>query len=67
MGLWCSDIYGAYNAVSRKLNLTLQLTRLKDYLERFGSRLNLSRKVRARAAELLDNVPELDVVSGKSP
>lgn len=57
----------AYNAVSRKLNITLQLTRPKDYLERFGSRLNLSRKVRARAAELLDNVPELDVVSGKSP
>jgi transcription initiation factor TFIIB len=57
----------AYNAVSRKLKLTLQLTRPKDYLERFGSNLQLSRKVRARALELLDTVPEIDLISGKSP
>ena len=57
----------AYNAVSRKLKLTLQLTRPKDYLERFGSNLQLSRKVRARALELLDTVPEMDLISGKSP
>ncbi|MFQ5909479.1 MAG: transcription initiation factor IIB family protein [Thermoplasmata archaeon] len=57
----------AYNAVSRKLKLTLQLTRPRDYLERFGSNLGLSRKVRARALEFLESVPELDVVSGKSP
>lgn len=57
----------AYNAVSRKLKLTLQLTRPKDYLERFGSNLQLSRKVRARALEFLDTVPEMDLISGKSP
>lgn len=57
----------AYNAVSRKLKLTLRLTRPRDYLERFCSKLGLSRKVRTRALEILDHVPELDVISGKSP
>jgi len=57
----------AYNAISRKLSLTLHLTRPRDYLERFASRLDLSRKVRSKALEYLDAVPELDVVSGKSP
>lgn len=57
----------AYNAVSRKLSITLHLTRPKDYLERFASRLDLSRKARSKALEYLDAVPELDVVSGKSP
>ena len=57
----------AYNAVSRRLKITLQLTRPRDYLERFSSRLGLSREVRAKATEYLDAVPELDAVSGKSP
>jgi transcription initiation factor TFIIB len=57
----------AYNAVARKLKITLQLTRPRDYLERFSSQLGLSREVRAKAVEYLDTVPELDIVSGKSP
>ncbi|MFQ6107533.1 MAG: transcription initiation factor IIB family protein [Thermoplasmata archaeon] len=66
-GVGAKSVKRAYNAVSRKLGLTPQLTRPRDYLERFASRLGLSRSVRARALEYLDAVPELDVVSGKSP
>ena len=56
----------AYRAISRELKLTPRLSRPKDYLERFASRLDLSRKVCSKAREYLNVVPEVDP-NGKSP
>jgi len=56
----------AYRAISRGLKLTPRLPRPKDYLERFASRLDLSRKVCSKAREYLNALPEVDP-TGKSP
>ncbi|NOZ82429.1 MAG: transcription initiation factor IIB [Euryarchaeota archaeon] len=61
------EIGRTYRFVARELGLSLRPTTPVDYIERFGSALNLSGEVRSKAREILKKAMDRELTSGRGP
>lgn len=66
-GIEKREIGRTYRYIARELGLRILPANPKDFVPRFCSMLNLSDKVQARAAKILDRARKLDITSGKGP
>ncbi len=62
-----AELDAAYDAINRELGLPVGPLDPGDYIPRFGSRLDLSREVRARGTELLESAVEQELIGGHNP
>lgn len=56
-----------YRYVARELGLRIIPARPKDFIPRFGSKLDLSGETQARARNIIERAREEDLISGRSP
>jgi len=56
-----------YKFLMEKLNLKIALNSPHDYVERFGSSLNLNPRTMSKAVEILEKAEKAQIVSGRSP
>lgn len=61
------EIGKTYRFVSRELGLNPKPTSPMDYIERFGSELDLSGEVRSKAREILNMAMSREITSGRGP
>ncbi|MDQ2049298.1 transcription initiation factor IIB [Natronolimnohabitans sp. A-GB9] len=61
------EIGRTYRYISHELELEMQPVDPKKYIPRFGSQLNVSKEVRAKANQIIDTSAEQGLLSGKSP
>ncbi len=61
------EIGKTYRFVARELGLCPKPTSPLDYIDRFGSELNLSGKVRSKAREILKLAMSKEITSGRGP
>jgi len=56
-----------YKFLLDRLSIKIHLNSPHDYIERFGSALNLSPRTQSRAVEMLEKAEKAQIISGRSP
>lgn len=62
-----SELKAAYDAMNRELDLPTGPVDPREYLARFGTKLDLPREAERRARELVDTAAEAGLVAGRNP